>query len=42
MACCSRDFVDDSVEDCFAANLGFGGADKSASRFVNEVRFVVS
>ena len=29
MPCCSRDFVDDSVEDCFAdsANLGFGEAD---------------
>ena len=44
MPCCSRDFVDDSVEDCFAdsANLGFGGVDQSAGRFVNEVRFVVS
>ena len=40
---CSRDFVVDSVEDCFAdsANIGFGGVDQSAGRFVSEVRFVV-
>ena len=40
---CSRDFAVDSVEDCFAdsAYLGFVGVNKSAGRFVSEVRFVV-
>ena len=40
---CCRDFDVDSVEDFFAdsAYLGFGGVNKSAVRFVSEVRFVV-